>query len=212
MNEVVVDEEKLAYGLKRGIGQSNTLFRSLEDKNKLRASPCGLVSSAIHQYLIHAGLPSRLLISTPKLACDPEMQHCFNVVGTSPDTELVVDASYSQFLGYVGLHYGYERITGYNHFPKEEIIDFRLSKSYLVAEWLTTVATKFQRKNVHPLNRWGLDAGGGPLEGASHAVIYDNFSQIWDRAKMAEWTPPEYVVNDGLELAKHIPAGSVIIV
>ena len=212
MSELFVKSEILADGLKRGISKTSTIFSSLADRDKLRGSPCGLVSSAIHQYLVSSGLRSRLLISTPELTCDPTMQHVFPVVSCPSGKEIVIDASYSQFLGFVGLSYSYEECTNSKEFPKEEIIDFPLAASGIVAEWLTSVAVRFQRKNSHPINKWGIDAGGGPLEPAHHTVIYDSYSRIWSSANVTEWSPPDYVIADGFQVAQHIPKESIVIV
>jgi hypothetical protein len=211
MSEVLVDDEKLAYGLRRGIGHTRTIFSALPSRYRLRGSPCGLVSSAIYQYLQQSDLPSKLVISSPGLSFDPDMQHVFPLVGEENEDATVVDASYSQFLGYVGLHFNYEQFGKTKAFPKEEVIHFKLSEISMVTQWLTSVATQFQRKNFHPQNVWGMDAGAGPLETASAAYIFDSYSKIWSTMHLEEWKPPHYVLEDGKIVAGYLPKGSISI-
>src|SRR5665213_1227896 len=107
MSEVLVDTEKLVYGLELGIGQSTTMFSALSPELMLRYSPCGLVSSAIVEYLKTQDIPVRQVISSPHLPFAPEVRHVIPLVGESENPR-VVDASYSQFLGYVGISGAYE--------------------------------------------------------------------------------------------------------
>ena len=151
------------------------------------------------------------MISTPRLQCDPEMQHVIVVIGESTKNMTAIDASFSQFLGYVGMDYNYENLSNTDVFPKEEIIKFALSESALVAEWLTSVAISFRRKNVHPVNKWGMDVGQGPLEAAPRAVLLGTYTSIWNPSNLSDWSPPQYVIDDGIAVAQYIPEGCVII-
>ncbi|OGL39644.1 hypothetical protein A3J32_02045 [Candidatus Saccharibacteria bacterium RIFCSPLOWO2_02_FULL_46_7] len=211
MSEVVVDTEKLAYGLERGIGHSDTIFSAAPIEFRLRCSPCGLVSSAINAYARRRDIPIQLMINSPNLAFDPEMQHVLPFLGEPSQELLVIDASFSLFLGYVGLGWGYETATGTKAFPPEKIIEFKLSERDIVIDWLTTVAVEFQKRNCRPKTDDGYDLGSGPLAIATPGVIKSVYSQIYGSQNYVPWTPPDYVLKHGETVSKYIPRSSITI-
>jgi hypothetical protein len=209
MSKVVIDYEQLAYGLEEGISHTDTIFAYLPYQYRLRASPCGLVSSGIHEYAKKEGLPSRLLISTPNIPVDLEMQHVVVGIGEE-DTDLtLIDGSYSQFLGYVGLTETYEEASGKSAFPEEKVIDFLVSEREFVFDWLSEVASLFQVRSVACLGRYTRTEGVGPLSGSSREELRKTFSAIWDPKNMKIWTAPERVEAHGQILSEHIPKGTI---
>ena len=211
MANVLVDTEKLAYGLKRGIAETDTIYSAGPEEYMLRYTACGLVSSAIYQYCKREGIPSGFRISSPNLPFDSSMHHVVPIVGESGGDATVVDASYSQFLGYVGLHWGYETTSGAKAFPEEEIIDFRISETENMVDWLTSVAVQFQERNRRPCTEYGYDQGRGPLVIAERRVIKGVFNQIWNPANLKAWEPPERVLRDGQIVASRIDPGAITI-
>jgi hypothetical protein len=211
MTEVIVDTEKLAYGLEQGIGHSNTIWRSAPEADRLRLAPCGLVSSAIHNYLVEQDIASRQIIVRPNLSFDPEMEHVLPLIGEKDQDPLVVDASYSQFLGYVGLCLGYERAVGTKFFPDEKILSFNLSEKDMAINWLTKTAYEFRRINTHPRGEFSLDVGRGPLARASEKRIRQGYAQIYNPANFSPHTPPDRVIEDGNTVAKYIPQDTITV-
>lgn len=213
MADVRVDTEKLAYGLKLGIGDTDTIFADGPFQNRLRYTACGLVSSAIHQYCQVDELPSRLLISSPNLPFDPDMQHVVPVIGESPADGIVVDASYSQFLGYVGLNLAYQERAREVTFPDEEIITFKFSERQITMDWLTDTTVKFKPRRTRPPAVYEDDVdykiGAGPLSGADKSEIIQIYSAIWDPANMRVWEPPQHVIAHGKTAAARIPPGAI---
>lgn len=215
MAEVIVDREKLADGLKRGIGYTDTIFADGPYEYRLRYTACGLVSSAIHQYCLVQDIPSRLMISSPNLAIDPDMQHVIPVVGETVEQGRVIDASFSQFLGYVGLNWGYEEDTGHKAFPSEEIIDFNFMEHEVIASWLADLAAAFTPVRIREpavyedyiLYRFGE----GPLSSADKEAINQVYSAIWNPANMQVWHPSQRIVNDGQVVASQMAHGSIIL-
>lgn len=212
MSEVVVDTEKLEYGLERGIRESDIpVFSDIEERYLLREAPCGLVSSGIHEWCNQEGLPSRLVISNPRLPFAPDTRHVFPLVGESNTDSTIVDAAYSQFLGYVGIRWNYESVSGEQAFPYEKIKVFKVSETDVLAGWLTSVATEFQKKKGLYKNDLGQDPAYGVLASSEPAVIHRTYSSIWDLANTERFVRPDRVVDDGRQLAKHIPKGAITV-
>ncbi|MBI4033471.1 hypothetical protein HY379_00550 [Candidatus Saccharibacteria bacterium] len=211
MPEVIVDKEKLAYGLERGIEHTDTIFVEIPRKYILRGTPCGLVTSGIHEYTEAVGIPSKRVISTPDWSFDPELQHTFPLIGGDTENAVVVDASYSQFFTYIGLPWGYELATGTKEFPDDKILTFRLSERDVIAGWMSKVAVEFQGRNVHPEGVFSEDLGVGPLAEASHEEINAVYSRIWEPALSEPWLPPERVVKHGTVVANYIPKDAITI-
>jgi len=209
MAEVTVDTQKLVFGLEKGIGRSGTIFSSSPTEWRLRYSPCGLVSSAIAEYLKKQGIPVRQVISTPNLAFDPEMQHVLPIVGESENDPVVIDASFSQFLGYVGISGGYEELSEERAFPDEKVIDFKLSEKDIMVNWLTAVATQFQSRNRRPRDEDNWSIGDGPLVVASASTIRQTYTKIWDPANFTPWESIPRVQRDGRAIAKYIPLRAI---
>jgi len=133
------------------------------------------------------------------------------LLGETNQDRIAVDASYSQFLGYVGLRLGYEEYANVKAFPPEKILKFKLSETDLILDWLTMVAYKFGKVNTHPKDEFGLDVGEGPLTRASAARIRQTFAQIWDPANYKPWMPPERVQEHGRQVSKHIPKDAITV-
>lgn len=209
MTEVSVDTEKLAYGLKRGIGRTETIFAEGPFDYRLRLTACGLAATAIHRYCQEEEIYSRLLISSPRLDFDVEMQHVVPVVGDAPDEGLVIDAAYSQFLNYVGMGLPYDEANGSKEYPKEEIITFKFSERELITHWLTDYAVEFQRRNQHPRDEHGVDMGNARLVDADEETIRQAYDSIWDPDNMQPWNPPEHVVQHASHASAYIPPGAI---
>jgi len=194
MSNIEVDTEKLAYGLKRGIGHTKTIFSYGAYNSRLRWTACGLVSAAINVYCQQQDIPSQVMIAEPRLRFDPRMRHVYPALGEQGQDPTIVDASYSQFLGYVGINA--DRST----FPKEEILVFKLSESDLTLNWLADYAVKHR----------GQSEPQFPLAKAEPDVIKGHFTKIWSADNSQPWRPIPYeVAVDGQTVAPHIPPGAI---
>lgn len=209
MTKVTVDTEKLARSLERGIGDTRTIFSALPSRKRLRMTPCGPVSTAINAYAVREGIPSRLVLSSPKLPIDPLMEHVFPLLGESEDNPTVVDASPSQFLSYVGLTLAYEEATGEVLFPLEKIQSFTLAERQVIVSWLVDAARKFQKINTCPKGKYGLQLRDGPLANNSEEIMRKTYAQIWSSKNFRIWTPPARVQEDGRVASKYIPTGVI---
>lgn len=210
MQVLKIDYEKLAFGLERGIGNTRTIFASLEPHERLRITPCGLVSSAIHAYATRQGIDSMLAISNPQLDFDPKMQHVIPLLGHPDHTPTVVDASPSQFLTYVGLNIAYTKCIEEDVFPEEKVIGFKLDEREHIVQWLTTAATVFQKINRRPRDHLERQLGVGPLSDASPATIQAVYDKIWHPKNLTSWTPADYVLEDGRVASLDIPKDTII--
>ncbi len=207
MPDLKIDHDKLAYGLEQGMGNTLTIFADLEPERRLRTTACGLASTAIHLYAQQSGIPSRLVISTPRLSFDPEMQHVIPLLGD--DQPVAIETTPSQFLMYVGLSIAYEDTTGDSVFPPEKILSFPLHEREVVVSWLTKAALDFQRINKRPRSKWHTQLGKGPLATSSASVIQDAYEQIWNPENFTPWVPPDYVVEDGRIVSRSIPEDAI---
>lgn len=213
MVEVIVDKEKLAHGLERGIGAANDIYESIPRKYRLRTTVCGIASTAIRDYTRREGIPSRLVASRPQLEFDPRMGHAMPLIGAEGDPDpTVIDASYSQFLSYAGLHWGYEVITGTKEFPPEKIMVFKLAQRALVINHLTERALEFQRKNMRPKDLGlgvSIELGKGPLDSADEATIRAAYSRIWSPIYFYPWRPSRTTADQARKISEHIPSGTI---
>lgn len=209
--KVSVDTEKLAWGLEEGVSRSRTGFGSLPRETILRVTPCGIVSSAISEYLKKQEIPHQLIVSEPDLLFDPDMRHVFALVGNDPEHSKVIDASYSQFLWYVGLRPDHKEHIGVSFYPDKKVIDFKLAEPAREIEQIVDWAEAFQKFNQETPGRWG-HFSDGPLENASRAAIFSAFTEIWGNPdNLSPWKPSQRVINDGLVVSEGIPNGAITV-
>lgn len=213
MAELLVDHEKLTYGLEQGVAEINSLFAHLNPEHRLRWPMCGLVATSIYTYARSNDIDAELYIGSPRIPIDPSMQHVLPAFPIdNNEEELVVDGTYSQFLWYAGMCCAYERIANQPVFPDEKIITFTFSERDLVAQWLTDITQMFQSRNLHPHNFMDQDVGVGPLTDAAASEIHDVYSRIYDPAVYTPWQPPERTIRDSEKVCKYIPAGALEVV
>lgn len=209
--KVSVDTEKLTRGLEEGVSRTRTGFGSLPRETILRVTPCGLVSSAISEFLKKQEIPHQLIVSEPNLPFDPDKTHVFVLAGNDPEYSKVIDASYSQFLGYVGLRPDHEEHIGVSFYPDKKVIDFKLAEPTPEIEQIVDWAEAFQKFNQQTEGRWG-HISDGPLESASRAAIFSAFTEIWGNPdNLSPWHPPQHVIDDGLTVSQSIPSGAIVI-
>jgi len=209
MSEVFVDVDKLANGLEKGIAHTNTFFCELPTHQRLRLTPCGLISTAIQQYLVAEGVDCALKISQPNLTLYPDLQHVFPVINPDSQDPTVIDASYSQFFEFVGLHTAYEVFSGTDAFPPEKVISFRFSEAELAADWLTLVAMRFRHINKHPKNSNGYDVTYCQPQNVTRQQLNQSYATIWNPDNTEPWSPDGDTTKQAKIIAQHIPTGCV---
>jgi hypothetical protein len=132
----LANEELLASSLEEGLGEIDWLCERINPHMRLRmVGVCGLVSAAIAEHIEG----SRLVVSQPELSVDPTMNHVVAIVPTD-ENQLMIDASYTQFLSYAGLTPGYIHHGGVDTFPKEKIAAFEYGRQHNVVKQLTRSA------------------------------------------------------------------------
>lgn len=213
MSNVVIDTEKLAHGLEVGIGHTRTVFERIAEPRRLRSGCCGLVSAAIYEYAKHEDIPAQLLVSKPALPFDEELQHVFVAVGEAGESQRIVDASYSQFLGHVGLNLGYIEAFGEDIYPPQKILDFEISESDVVFDWLTDISVIFREDYPQIVDgRYGTILGEGPLSQEPASAIRAAFEAIWNPSQWEAWPSSPHVIEQARIVSEHIPSGVITIV
>jgi hypothetical protein len=139
------------------------------------------------------------------------MQHVIPSIGEDDSDPCIIDASYSQFLGFLGLTPAYEEALGRVAYPKEKIIDFLVSEREIVFDWLTEVAITFQRRAIELSGKYCIRLGQGPLSESSPKDIRATFANIWSPDNSELWIPPERVQEDGRVVSRYIPKDSIYI-
>jgi hypothetical protein len=158
---------------------------------------------ALAEHLNDRGVSTSLQLSTPALEFDEGLKHVVPVI-EADDDPLVIDASYSQFLDFVGLDHYYETFTGQQHFPETEVISFRFSERDIITGWLADVAASFQSVNTMPEFEDGMRLGRGPLVSADRQTLQQTYDRIWNPANFSAWKPGASTLNAGRSVAGYI--------
>jgi len=209
MTEVIVDTDALAHGLEQGLGALDGFMAAFPEAERLNYSRCGLTSAAIQHYAMQRQLPVHLLIASPSISAEPYLRHVLPVLGE----RTIIDATYRQFLGYVGLIGWYEKRSGRKLFPDHKVLVFDMDETDMVVDWLTQIAVEF-RDNNQPLplikKDYGRPCGSGPLRDASVAEIHETFANIYDISAMQAWRSTDDVDQAGIKMSSYIPGGAIV--
>ncbi len=213
MSRVVINQDLLAGGLQRGIGHiegwSGYLVVPL--RYRLRVPVCALASLAVQEHLLTKGVKTSVLISRPELPFEDEdkVEHIVAVAETDEGEPTIIDASFSQLLGLVGMGWSYDVVAKTSTFPAERVVAFKLSETAQFVGWLTEQAVAFQQVNTHPINGYGIDAGKGPLADASAKEIRSAYEQIWNPNNFSDWPAPAGNLEAGKKVASYISANAI---
>jgi hypothetical protein len=209
MSSLEIQENALAKDLENGISQTDAWFSEMPKRYMLRTSVCGLVSAGISHRLNELDWAHDIMIARPGLTDDTSAEHVYILAENYPDDPIVIDATYSQFFGVVGLSYPYAARVHEDVFPAEKVLAFQLSERQLVQNWMATVATLFQIRNKRPKNDYGNDLGRGDLMFASRADLAEEYGKIWNPARAEPWQPPDNVLDAGKVVAEQIRPNSI---
>lgn len=214
MINLSVDHEKLVFGLERGIGRVEDYvvhYWAIPKKYRLRTRTCGLASLAIQENLRQQEFSSAVKIRNLPVPIDGETQHVVSVLAEKDNDPTIIDATYSQLLGMVGLSWNYEVHTGKSAFPEEKIVVFNVSERDVVARSLAKLSAQFQAVNSHPIDHRGVDIGAGPLANATVSELEQAYATAWDPNKFRTWQPDEATVQAGRQISSYIPTGAIIL-
>ena len=204
MTYIEVDREKLEFGLEEGISRADPVFAAFERRNILRYAPCGLVSSAIHEYLTDQVIEAKQYLSVPRLSFDYQFRHVFPTIEVDDDP-LVLDASYSQILRFAGSDRSYGAIEKPKRlYPPEKIAIFRFSARDMFFDWLTEAALIYQEKTSILKNIPKVDGGHGPLYESAADDIKDTIKRIYDTRNLYEQQPSKRVKEHGVFISRFI--------
>lgn len=204
--KVSVDTEKLTRGLEAGVPNTRMVSSDFPRDDILRTMPCGLVTSAISEYLKREEIPHQLVISEPDLWFNPNIRHVFPIVGESADHSVVVDAAYSQFLDFTGINTRNKDQLDADFFPEKKILDFRLQELDDTVDWLALWAEAF--RDVEP---YFEKLKAGPLSSVSNQAIRVSLNDVWNPNRLSPWNPSQRVVDHGRVVSESIPSGAITI-
>jgi hypothetical protein len=180
MSEITVDTERLARNLQRGLGHTDDYISVAPAKYRLRSGWCELVSVAIAEHCKNRGILASAKKNVLALPFNTCKYHVIDLLDEDQPDPFILDATFSQFYDYVGLGCGYEEFSGTQVLPPEKIIACRVSQLGPVIGQIALTAFGFRQINSHPLNKYGIDMGDGPLANATLAEIIETYQHIWD--------------------------------
>lgn len=191
MHQLDIDKKRLSEGLEKGIEQVDGIV-AVDREFRLRMSYCGVASYAIAGYFSSEGYETRLVESNPRLAFEKQLRHVMVEVEADKD-KIIVDGTYSQFLEFVGLTPGYVVYSGQDEYPEEKIAVFDKGNGQELADRITSLATHFQKVNIHPDAGYGIRLGHGPLESASVDRLRHTYEAVWDSHNFRDYRPSNAV-------------------
>lgn len=207
MSELSINTHLLAESLKKGM-QTERIYSFIPKEALLRTAVCGTVSTAIHLSTTALGIQSRLVVTRPLQDIDDALEHVFTVIGSDAKT-LIVDASYSQFMEYIGPIRLFENTTKQQVFPEEEVLTMPPSDVITAARILTNACIDFREAQIKFPN-WQTSlthspAIPKPLYDAPADYLQARFEEIWDMEFSSDWKPSARTLEAAKKLAPHIP-------
>ncbi len=205
MSELSINHQLLAGSLKDGM-QTEHMYSFIPKEALLRSAVCGTVSTAIHLSATALGIPSRLVVTRPLQDLDDALEHVFTLLGDNEP--LVVDASYSQFMEYVGPIRLFESATKQKVFPEAEVLAMPSSRASTAARMLTNACVVFREAQAQFPN-WQatlthLPVVPAPLCDAPADYLQARFEEVWDMEFPTGWSPSAHTLTAAKKLASHI--------
>ncbi|MDB5179407.1 MAG: hypothetical protein JWN12_39 [Candidatus Saccharibacteria bacterium] len=196
----LVETNSFARDLEQGLGDAHWLFKAIDPQLRLRTSVCGVTSTAITEHLLRQGYDAETVISTPNLSVDPTMKHVVSIVHSEGE-DIVIDGTYSQFLAYAGLHFGYVMMGGKDFYPKEKIESFDMNESEGVVTKLSLLS-RYVLDHYEPLP----DHLDSRMEFAflTDEEIKAELSEIWNPDNFDTFEPSPDTLQAALTIARRI--------
>jgi hypothetical protein len=182
MSELPLDYTKFADTLGQALDDADTNF-FLPSAMRLRMQYCGVTALAISESLRSIGYDAQAVISSPKLAIDSDMRHAMTRVETS-NGPVLIDATYSQFMGYVGVGL-YPRDAEY--YPEQQVIEFPLDEAHQPVDILIECTRRFRQAIVE--KKAAPTPFSSRLRDVDEPTVRRTLSEIWNPHYFSTYRP-----------------------
>jgi hypothetical protein len=205
MPNIQFDTERIAGGLRAGLADSHTILRFDNERDWLRQPVCAIVSTALRLVAERQQLAAQTMFIDPQFDFNRAMRHVYLRVGAAEDPDpYIIDASYSQFMSYVGLTPWYDKERDRDSYPEEEVVAFRVSETEDFLEWFSGAAYRFSQTSQPIEGEYGLVYGHGPLSGSSHAELRHHFGKIWNLGTAVDWTASDETMEVAIAVSRYV--------
>ncbi len=204
----LADKDGVTTNLERGLGEIHWVANGFYPSLRLRMPVCGLVSIALADRLVENGYDTELVISSPGVPRDEEKQHVMPLVHYKGQNVLI-DATYSQFMEYAGLTPGYVMFGGQDLYPKEKIRLIEFGESGEAAAHLQS-ASQYFLDNREPIAE--IDWKRNVFDNVSEDEQRARLRAIWNEENFDTFTPDKQTIEAGRKLAQFITAEQVQLV
>ncbi len=199
--------ELLASSLEDALGEYHWVSKNTDPHMRLRdVGVCGLVSAAIAENIDGATLK----LSRPKITRDPTMRHLVASVPHEGE-DVIIDASYTQFLVYAGLTPGYIVYGGADTFPEQKIATFKLGEHHETVLQLARHARIAIDTYERPADKY-YNPNGGIFKQYSDEAIIHEYNKIWLPSNLEDFSVPTGETAKVRAIAARIPAEALRIV
>lgn len=182
MSELLINYTRMSEILGEALRDDDPVFYTPASM-RLRMEYCSVTTVAISNYFNSIGYNARPLISRPQLSGDRGMEHAFTRV-EGPTGPLIVDATYSQFMGYVGVGL---RPFEDEYYPKERVVEFAYGDVGQIVDPLIECTRLFRQaiedKKAAPLLVSSI------LRLRSEEEVRVTLEKIWDPKYISDYIP-----------------------
>lgn len=194
--------------LERGLGEVHWIAKGFYPSLRLRMALCGITSVALAEKFTENEYDVELVISNPGIPNSKGMQHVMPLVRHG-GRDVLVDATYSQFMEYVGLTPGYIIFGGEDLYPKEKIRIIERGDDVAVATDLYNASRNFleNRESIAEVN-WKRNVFDDVSEEEQKVL----WSTIWKEENFDVFAPDEETMDAGRKLAQFLTAEHVRLV
>ncbi|HSX18168.1 MAG TPA: hypothetical protein VLE51_02340 [Candidatus Saccharimonadales bacterium] len=206
----------LEDSLELAIGESDSIWSSVDKQYRLRVSICGFSSALVSNWLNEKAIENQMMQTTPKFTFDEGLVHVFTAAQMR-ERLTIIDPTYSQFLGYVGLNLWLDETQRETLYPKEKILVFPANETEVAVKAIASLADRFRLEHRAlieayraTLERATLEDEGynrpadwyAPLAEASSVEIEEIFAGIWDPSNITTFTGSEDLMRDASRLSR----------
>lgn len=204
----LANKEHAVMQLERGLGEVHWIAAGFDPSLRLRMALCGITSVALAEKFVENDYDVELIISSPAVPHAPEAQHVMPLV-RHQGRNLIVDATYSQFMEYSGLTPGYVTFGGRDMYPREKIRVMMQGESDKVATDLY-IASRYFLEHRQPMPE--IDWKRNAFDNVSENDQKKTWASIWNEENFDTFIPDEQTLEAGRKLAKFITAEHVRLV
>jgi hypothetical protein len=165
---------------------------------RLRTTYCGFTGLGITEYIRWLGYDARVRLNNPELDLYPNTKHAFTEVIVDDDP-IVIDATYGQFMGYVGLGLAQMHKP---YYPERRVIEFRKSNFHYPVDVLTDeidnlreAVSRGETKTVPFIGRF---------QKKSSEEIGVQLAKVWNPVNRTLYIPSSEEVRVGRQIAARL--------